>query len=654
MKQQRTLLTLMLMLTATCLMGQLRLPAIIADHMVLQADKPANIWGWASKGQKVTVTIGTHRVDTRAGRKGAWHVALPPMTYGGPYTMTVAAGKEAIRVTDILVGEVWVASGQSNMEFRLSSANRADEEIATATNTQIREFEAAHALSRTPNDDLTGHWTVSSPQSAGSFSAVAYLFAKEVASKLGCPVGIVKATWGGTDIEAWMSLGAMNRLPQYSQLMKELSTSDITANEALGRKVEAQFAKAVATERGEAEGWYAPTWDKSHWAPLPVPGVWTVDSLAKIDGVVWATTQFNVPEAMAGREAVISLGMIDDDDATWVNGHRIGSTKGYTTIRRYSIPAGLLKTGLNELTIRIVDNHGNGGCYGPKHLYYLQVGDQQLSILDNPWKYRIAVVKDMMGYVPESPNRYPSRIFNAMVAPICRYRVKGTLWYQGENNTDRAQAYAPLFQSMITDWRQQWRQTDMPFYWVQLANYKKAATTPTESDWATLRAAQNAALALPHTGQAVIIDVGEANDIHPHDKQTVAHRLALMALRNDYGQTGVYCDSPQPVEAHTDAAGNVIVTFDHVARGLKAHNRYGYVNAFAIAGTDGHYQWAQAEVVGLSQIRIRTPRGMVPAKVRYAWADNPDDANLYNSAGLPATPFELKIDRQGTAPEPQL
>lgn len=654
MKQQRALLTLMFMLATTYMMGQLRLPAIIADHMVLQAGQPANIWGWASKGQKVTVTIGTHRVDTRADRKGAWHVALPPMTYGGPYTMTVAAGKEAIRVTDILVGEVWVASGQSNMEFRLSSANRADEEIAAATNTQIREFEAAHALSRTPNDDVTGHWTVASPKTAGNFSAVAYLFAKELAQELKCPVGIVRASWGGTDIEPWISLAAMDRLPQYSKLMKELSTSDITANEALGRKVEAEFAQAVATERGEAEGWYATSWDKSSWAPLDVPGVWKVDSLAKIDGVVWTTTHFDVPAAMAGKEAVISLGMIDDDDVAWVNGHHVGSTQGFTTLRRYPIPAGILKAGPNELTIKIIDNRGNGGCYGPKHLYYLQVGDERLSILGNPWKYRISVVKDMQGYVPESPNRYPSRTFNAMVAPLCPYSVKGTLWYQGENNTDRAQAYAPLFQTLITDWRQQWQQADMPFYWVQLTNFRKAADTPTESQWATLRAAQNAALALPHTGQAVTIDVGDANDIHPHDKQTVAHRLAILALRNDYGRTEVYCDSPQPAEAHVDTDGNVLVSFDHVARGLEARNHYGHVNAFAIAGTDGHYQWAQAEVVGLSQVRLRTPRGMVPAKVRYAWADNPDDANLYNSAGLPATPFELKIDRQGTALEPRL
>lgn len=643
----------MLMLAATCMMGQLRLPAIIADHMVLQAGRPANIWGWASKGQKVTVTLGSHRVSTQADRKGAWHIALPPMTYGGPYTMTVAAGKESIRVADILVGEVWVASGQSNMEFRLSSANRAGEEIATATNGQIREFEAAHALSRTPNDDVTGHWTVASPKTAGNFSAVAYLFAKELGQELRCPVGIVRASWGGTDIEPWMSMEAMGRLPQYSTLMKELSTSDITANEALGRKVEADFAKAVATERGEAEGWYAPNYDKSHWKPLAVPGVWRADSLAKIDGVVWTTTHIDIPASMAGKEAVISLGMIDDDDVTWVNGHRVGSTQGYTTLRRYPIPAGVLKAGANELTIKIIDDHGNGGCYGPSNLYYLQVGDERLPILGHPWKYRIAVVKDMQGYVPESPNRYPSRTFNAMVAPLCPYSVKGTLWYQGENNTDRAQAYAPLFQTLITDWRQQWRQADMPFYWVQLANFRKASTTPAESQWATLRAAQNAALALPHTGQAVTIDVGDANDIHPHDKQTVGHRLAIMALRNDYGRTEVYCDSPQPVEAHIDTDGSVLVSFDHVARSLDTRNHDGQVNAFALAGADGRYQWARAEIVGNNQVRIYTPSGMSPATVRYAWADNPDNANLYNTAGLPATPFELKIDRQGPAQQPR-
>ena len=363
-----------------------------------------------------------------------------------------------------------------------------------------------------------------------------------------------------------------------------------------------------------------------------------------MDGVVWTTTQFDVPEELTGKEATLYMGMIDDDDVTWVNGQRIGETKGFTVKRTYTIPAGVLKAGKNELTVKIIDDHGGGGCYGPRYLYFIRVGSQRIPILKHPWKYRISAVKDLEGFVPDNPNKYPSRLYNAMVAPICRYGIKGVIWYQGENNANRAQEYYRLFPAMINDWREQWKRPEMPFYWVQLANFMKPVDTPAESSWATLRDAQNATLSLPHTGQAVIIDVGEADDVHPKDKQTVANRLSLMALNHEYGMHDVYCDSPQPVRAERTADGNILLTLRNEAETLVCHDRYGYACGFAVAGADGVYRWAKGEVVAPNQVRLTTPKGVVPMMVRYAWGDNPDDANLYNSAGLPTTPFQIKVE----------
>lgn len=623
--------------------AKLRLPAIMSDHMVIQRNEKICFWGWADRGAKVTVTIAGNTASAKTGRDGRWSVELPQLPAGGPYTVIVKTKKEILTLNDVLVGEVWICSGQSNMEFIMRSVYNADEEICSANNGNIRSFNVQKDMARFPKDNLKGDWKICSPQTVGNFSAVGYLFCREIAERLNVPVGLINTSWGGTDIESWMSMEAIDAFPKYKRLMTRLRSEDLDSYLARGKEIEAAFLKAIAEEPGEKEKWYLPSYSKNGWKPLRVPGLWTDDSLSGVDGVVWTTVEFTVPETLAGHQAVLSLGMIDDDDVTWINGKRVGSTVGYNVKRRYVVPAGVLKGGKNELTVKIVDNHAGGGCYGSSDLFFLQVGQERLSILNGQWKYKIAVDNEAFEYVEDGPNAFPSRLFNAMVAPIAGYPARGFVWYQGENNAPRAKEYYRLFPAMIKDWRKHWNCDDMPFYWVQLANYMPADNHPSASNWAVLRDAQNSARSLPYTGQVVTIDVGDANDIHPRDKQTVGHRLARLALHNDYGMTDVYCESPQALKV-VRKEKDILVTFDNVAGGLMAKNRYGYICGFAVAGADRKYQWVRAVMYGTDGVLLDCSGMKAPKFVRYAWADNPDDANLYNSAGLPATPFEKTVE----------
>ena len=384
MKQRIYTLTLLLMAFALGAMAQLRLPAIISDHMVIQRGEPVHVWGWAAQGQKVTATLAGHKATVRTGKDGRWSLYLPAISAAGPHTLTVSAGKESLSVTDILAGEVWMTSGQSNMDFRLRSIDRADDEISYATNASIRLFEINHALASRPADDVSGHWAVTTPEAADCFTAVGYLFAKELNAALGCPVGIVNASWGGTQIESWMTMGSIDHFPKYTQLMEQLRSDAFRANELRGLANDARFEREVAADRGEAEGWYAPSYDKSHWQPLAMPGLWADAPLARMDGVVWTTAKFTVPDSLAGREALLSLGFIDDADVTWVNGHRVGATRGYAVKRRYQIPAGVLHAGDNELTVKdatLIDPSRADAVAQRVLAYYAQRYKQTISMI---------------------------------------------------------------------------------------------------------------------------------------------------------------------------------------------------------------------------------------------------------------------------------
>lgn len=619
----------------------LSMPHIFADHMVLQRGKPVELWGTSAPKEKITVELNGQKGSTRADTEGKWSVSLPSMPAGGPYTLTVEGKKESLVFTDVWLGEVWICSGQSNMEFRLQSAMNAAEEIADADKYPLlRSFNVKQVMSHLPLDDVQGEWQVCSSATAGDFSAVGYFFARELYRELGVPVGFINTSWGGTDIESWMSMEAIDNFPKYKRLQDRMRSPQFEEYVRRSDENRAKFIESMKEEPGVAEQWYLPSYSKTDWKEVAVPGLWSNEELVSLDGVVWQTYCFSLPEEYAGKEAVLSLHVIDDDDVTWINGHKIGETEGYDVRRLYSVPAGVLEES-NEITIKISDYRGGGGLYGPANEIYLKVEDKIIP-LSGVWKYKVSASNTDFDFVEYGPNAYPSLLYNAMVNPLVGLSIRGVIWYQGENNTNRAAEYFDLFPAMINDWRTKWH-SEFPFYWVQLANYMEPVAEPGESLWAQVRAAQTQTLSLPHTGQAVIIDIGEAADIHPQNKQDVGGRLARHALHKDYGFSDVVCESPVAKTARW-VEDKVVVQFDHVADGLTVKDKYGYLKSFAVAGSDGVYHWVQAKLSGKERVVLSCPDISEPLSVRYAWGDNPDDANLYNSAGLPATPFEMKIE----------
>ena len=623
------------------LSAELSMPHIFADHMVLQRNEAINLWGSASPKEKVTVELNGQKTSVRADASGKWNATLRPMEAGAPYTLIVKGKKERLAFDDVLLGEVWICSGQSNMEFRLHAAMNAEKEIADAENYSfLRSFNVKQEMSHRPLSDLQGEWRVCDSGSAGDFSAVGYFFARELYRKLGVPIGFINTSWGGTDIESWMSMDAIDKFPKYKRLQDRMRSSQFEEYVRRSDENRAKFVELMKAEPGISEKWYLPSYSKDDWKEVSVPGLWSEEELVSLDGVVWQTCRFTLSENYVGKEAVLSLHVIDDDDITWINGQKIGGTVGYDVRRLYSVPAGVLKES-NEITLKISDYRGGGGLYGPANEIYLKVGDKTIP-LSGKWKYKVSASNSDFDFVEYGPNAYPSLLYNAMVSPLVGLSMRGVIWYQGEDNTNRAKEYYHLFPAMINDWRKKWGK-DFPFYWVQLANYMDAVEVPSESLWAQVREAQTQTLSLPHTGQAVIIDIGEAKDIHPKNKQEVGRRLALHALHNDYGFSDVVCESPMPKTVRR-VQDKIVVQFDNVADGLIVKNKYGYLMSFAVAGNDGVYKWVQAKVAGKDQVVLSCPDVIDPVSVRYAWGDNPDDANLYNSVGLPATPFEIKIE----------
>ena len=618
----------------------LSMPRIFADHMVLQRDESIDLWGTSAPKEKITAELNGQKKSARADAEGKWSVSLPAMPAGGPYTLTVKGKKERIVFTDVWLGEVWICSGQSNMEFRLHTAMNAAEEIADAENYPLlRSFNVKQVMSHLPLDDVQGEWQVCTSETAGDFSAVGYFFARELYRELGVPVGFINTSWGGTDIESWMSMEALDSFPQYAKQLQRMRTPDFETYIAHTIAKRQEFQRALAEEPGEPQRWYDPATDRSGWGTYHVPGFWNDGQLSEIDGVVWFSYRFTLPEECRGKAAILNLACIDDNDKTWINGKLVGETAGYDVKRVYPVPEGLLEAE-NEIVVKITDMQAGGGIYGTDAAVYLAVDNKQIP-LAGEWRYKIAISNEAYGYVDYGPNTFPSQLFNAMLHPLIGFPMKGVIWYQGENNASRALEYYDLFPALINDWRSRW-DSDFPFYWVQLANYMQPDTLPSESAWAELRNAQAATLALPHTGQAVIIDIGEANDIHPRNKQDVGRRLARWALRNDYGFDTLQASGPVCIAVERQG-GDLVLTFDEVAGGLTVRDKYGYLCAFAVAGSDDVYRWVQARIDGENRVVLSCGGIDNPRKVRYAWGDNPDDANLYNSAGLPASPFEIAL-----------
>ncbi len=637
---KKALIFTILLCFAIATQAELRLPAFFGDHMVLQRDMPVKIWGEATPGKKVTVQLAGKKASAKADKSGKWVVTLPEFKAGGPYEMTVKSGKEVVSMSDILFGEVWLCSGQSNMEWRLRDVRNADQELANANYPMMRSFNVEKAMANKPQDDFIGKWEVCTPITAQDFTAVGYFFALNIHKELNVPVGFINSSWGGTDIEPWMSTDAIKQFPRYNDKIAQLLSDDFEAHRQQSIKEYAAFEEAMRNDKGEQEKWFNPSFDRLNWATHMVPQEWSNKELAPLDGVVWFSYKFQLTPDLLGKDAILRLACIDDSDKTWINGEFIGETHGYNVERTYIVPSEALKAE-NEIVVKITDTGNGGGIYGNASDAYLMIGNRKVS-LQGEWSYKVSISNADYNIVQYGPNTYPSLLYNAMISPLVGLGMQGVIWYQGCNNTNRAYEYYDLFPALINDWRLLWGR-EFPFYWVNLANFLQPVEEPVESDWARLRDAQTATLKLPKTGQAVIIDIGEANDIHPRNKQDVGARLARHALHNEYGFDIEY-KSPmvKSVERIGDA---LVVTFDNVAKGLEIHDRYGYLCSFALAGADGKYYYAKARIEGTDQVVVTCDKVKNPISVRYAWADNPDDANLYNSEGLPATPFEVTIER---------
>jgi len=630
-----------LLLASMILKAEIHLPQIIGDNMVLQRNQELRIWGWANRMEKVTVHLNEAVESTRAGLDGKWRITLPPQEAGGPYTMKIR-GRNIIKLENILIGDVWVCSGQSNMEYRVEAFPWAEEEASRADFPEIRLFTVPKNTSLTPADEITGgEWQECGPETVLPFSAVGYFFGRFIHRELDVPVGLLSTNWGGTNIETWTSGEAIGQIPEFTERVATLAEWD--ADSAFERKkaeMKDIIDKYAAEEPGIQDGqavWAENELDLEGWGRMELPQLWEGAGLPGLDGIVWYRLEIELPAEVARRGISLELGPIDDSDWTWVNGHKVGETmQKYNLDRVYEVPPEYLTTGKNIIAVRVEDTGGGGGFHGSAEQMQLVSDDFRIS-LSGEWRFRVSPVElDLNMGAILGPNSNPTLLFNGMIHPILNFRIKGAIWYQGESNASRAYKYRELFPLMIEDWRKHWEYPDMSFMFVQLANFMEASGKPGESTWAELREAQAMALSLPGTGMAVAIDIGEADDIHPLNKQDVGKRLALAALHIAYERDLVFSG---PVYKDMIIAGaNAILRFEHVGGGLIARGRYAYLKGFSIAGEDRVFHWARAFIQG-DKVFVYSQKVKQPVAIRYGWADNPDDVNLYNVEGLPASPF---------------
>jgi sialate O-acetylesterase len=617
------------------LKAEVRLSGLFGDHTVLQRDAPVKIWGWADKNETVRLQFHGQTLTTRAKSDGSWELTLAPMPFGGPYVMTVKGKNNVIELNDMLIGDVWLCSGQSNMEWTVAQSANAATEIANATYTEIRSLRVPKGIKAEPQNDFTAAWVVCSPATVSDFSGVAYFYARELYRELNIPIGIINASWGGTDIETWISGNAFTVLPdkvkkKYDAEVRRNIDGYLKSNTGSRQA----FLDAMKNDPALSEKWFDPATDRSLWQTITVPAEWASTPLALIDGQVWFSYDVVLPANVSGKPAELSLGTIDDSDITWINGVQVGENSGWDTPRHYHIPAGVLKEGNNNITVRITDNGGSGGMWSPPEAIYLESGAEKWSLAGH-WKYKASVSNAEYKVLDITPNMVYASLYNTMINPMTKFRIKGVVWYQGENNTGRAYSYRTLFSALISNWRSQWGY-EFPFYWVQLANLYPLNETPVESAWAELREAQTMALGLPKTGQAVIYDIGNPNDIHPTNKQDVGRRLARIAFHKDYGKTAIIYAGPTFQSMET-VGNQAIITMDTHGSELAIHNKYGYLEGFTVAGDDKKFEWAKATVEG-NKIIVYSDRVTHPVAVRYGWANNPG-GNLFNTERLPAVPF---------------
>ncbi len=630
--------------------ADIRLPHLVSDGMVLQRGENLNIWGWADPGETVTATLASKTAVATTGPDGRWRATLPAMEAGGPYTLRLQ-GKNEVVVHDVLLGDVWFCSGQSNMVHMLNIHDVIyAKEIVEADYPHVRQFlvPTATDLLRPQADVTGGSWEQAVGDNVRAFSVVAYFFALQIHKSQRVPVGIINASVGGTPIEAWTSEAGLTPFPVVMNTIQR--NKDTAYVHATNKAAALANAPAPYTDLGMAG---EPRWfdmDKvlpmGGWRTINVPGYWEDQGIHDLNGIVWYRKEVDIPASMVGKPARIFLGRIVDADELYINGRKIGNTTYMYPQRRYHIAGDVLKAGRNVFVVRVTNHNGKGG-FVPDKPYCVFAGSDTVD-LKGTWHYKVGAVfapitqRDRIPSIPIQ--NQPAALFNAMAAPVTDYALKGVLWYQGESNVAQPEVYADRMRALIADWRSKWNKPALPFLYVQLPGFMEYNYLPTESRWAEMREAQRQTLSVPHTAMAVAIDLGEWNDIHPERKKEVGERLALLAEQMVYNHD-IVATGPL-YRAYRKDGNKITLSFDGVGSGLKAHDG-GPLAEFSVAGPDGEFVWAQAEIAG-DEVVVWNDSVPNPKYVRYAWADNPVNPNLYNKEGLPASPFEVATDMPGT------
>jgi sialate O-acetylesterase len=617
---------------------------LFTDNAVLQQGMKMPVWGTAAPGERVTVEFAGQSVSTTAAADGKWLAYLSPLKAGGPQTLTIS-GRTRIVLTNILVGEVWICSGQSNMERQLGPRDGQkpitdwEAEAAAANYPEIRQFGVVQTRAFAPAATVKGNWVVCSPRTVTNFTAVGYFFGRDLYQARHVPIGLIHSSWGGTPAEAWMSDAALHARPDFAGPLAEIKSlidDPVRAQQASQARQE-EWYRAKDPGTAARPPWSDPALDTAAWKTMALPTNWEKAGYPDFDGTFWFRRIVDLPENMADGVAELHLGAVDDNDTTWINGQQVGATVGWDVPRVYPMPAGALKPGTNVIAVRVLDLGAGGGLWGgddPMRLDIKTSGKTNTLSLTGEWLCRPGASLTQAGWPPADYSQSPSTptvLYNGMVAPLLPYAMRGVVWYQGESNVGRERQYRTLFPELIADWRRAWGEGDFPFLFVQIAPYR--GTTP-EIREAQLLTWQNT----KNTAMAVTLDCGDAEDIHPAHKQPVGARLALAARAVAYGDKQEY--SGPVFESMKIKGDTVTLRFTHAGGGLVAKD--GPLQGFTVAGADKVFQPARVEIRG-ETIIVSSPAVAQPVAVRYGWASVPE-GNLFNRAGLPASSFRTDVD----------
>jgi sialate O-acetylesterase len=645
-KVSRSLILLLCVIATGAISAELN--PLFQDNAVLQCETRVPVWGAGRDQERITVTFGGQTVSTVA-TNGAWRVWLAPMKANAtPQKLTVAGDTTRV-ITNVLVGEVWIASGQSNMERQLGlRAGQKpivnwEQQAAVASHGEIRQFYVPQTKAFTPQSEVKGRWSVCSPETVKDFTAVGYFFARDLFAARRVPIGIIHSSWGGTPAEAWTSEAALQQLPDFAGLlaeMKRFSADPELARRETQARQEAWFQKV---DPGSKLGstWGVTELDTRDWKAMTLPALWEDAAYPDYDGIFWFRRAFELPSDWDGGDALLHLGAIDDIETTWINGTWLGSTTGWSEPRVYRVPARLLKRGANVIAVRVLDTGGGGGMYGggeEMRLTYGPLGQGSQNAtkaisLASPWMSKQGASLRETGWPPSSFDQSPGAptvLYNGMIAPLLPYAIRGVIWYQGEANVGRERQYQQLFPALIADWRRAWGQGEFPFLFVQIAPYSTMTPEIREAQLLSWQRTTNTAL-------AVTIDCGDAEDIHPANKEPVGARLALAARALAYGEKIEYAG---PLfDSMTIDGTNAVLRFSHLGGGLVA--KEGALKGFSVAGANKVFHPAHAKIVG-DTVVVSGVEASRPLSVRYGWANVPE-GNLFNRVGLPASPFRTDV-----------